>query len=100
MILKRENKIVRSNIKNSIIIKFIFLNIIFKSIFHNRNIKNFKRMYALMNLKKKQKNSKLNDFCLITGQSKGLNKQLSISRHKMNILLKQGLINNFKIKSW
>ena len=43
MLNKKENRIIRSNIKNIIIIKFIYLNMITKSIFQNRNIKNKKR---------------------------------------------------------
>ena len=100
MLNKKENRIIRSNIKNIIIIKFIYLNMITKSIFQNRNIKNKKRLFSYFSFKKLKKNTTLNNYCLLNGQTNGLNKNLNISRHNMNSLLKLGVINNFKIKSW
>jgi ribosomal protein S14 len=100
MIKKKENRILRNNIKNSIIIKYIYINTMLKSIFQNRNVNNKKRLFSNFNQKKIKQKTTLNNYCLINGQSNGLNKHLSISRHKLNGLAKLGLINNFKIKSW
>ena len=99
MLKKKENRIIRSKIKNIIIIKYLYINIILKSIFQNRNIKNKKRLFSFLNTKKLKKNTTLNNYCLLNGQTNGLNKKLNISRHSLNNLLKFNILNNFKIKS-
>ncbi len=100
MLRKKKKLILKANIKNIIILKYLYINIILKSIFNNRNIENKKRLITSFFYKKTNIKYITSNICLISGRFKNTNKRLLFSRHNVNNYCKKGLINNFKIKSW
>ncbi len=101
MLPHNKKTILKENLKKIIILKYIYSNIIKKSIFHNRALSLKIRMLAFINLKKQKMNkNKLINTCLLTGRRKGINKKLHLSRHQLNILSKSTNLQNFKINSW
>lgn len=99
MLNKKHQQILKSNIKNNIILKYEYKNIILKSIIHNKNINYKIRLFSALNIKKNtiKKNKKI---CLISGRHRGVNTNLNISRHNINYFSKLGILQNFKINSW
>lgn len=99
MLKKSKQQIIKSNLKNSIILKYEYKNIILKSIVHNRNNEFKNNLSAMLNSKKmyKKKNKKI---CLLTGTHRSIDNQLSLSRHNLNYFSKLGILQNFKVKSW
>ena len=98
MLKKKNQQVLKSNIKNNIILKYEFKNLMLKSIIHNKNINYKIRIYSFLNLKKNtlQKNKKI---CLISGRHRGVNNNLNMSRHNLNYFSKLGILQNFKINS-
>jgi ribosomal protein S14 len=100
MLPHNKKTILKENLKKIIIIKYIYSNIIKKSIFHNRTLNLKARMLSFINIKKSKTNkNKLVNTCLFTGRRKGINKKLHLSRHQINILSKSTNLQNFKINS-
>ena len=99
MIKRSKQNIIKHKIKNQITIKHELNNLILKSIIHNSNLYRKNTVLALLQLKKKyvKKNKKI---CFITGQNRGINPHLGLSRHNLNYFTKLGILQNFKIKSW
>lgn len=80
------------------ILKNIILNLIKKSIFHNRTIDKKIRLYAFITLKKTT-TLKNHNVCLFTGRKKGINSKLNMTRHQLNKLSKHIKLQNFKTNS-
>jgi len=99
MLKKKQQQILKNNIKNNIYLKYEYKNIILKSIIHNKNIDNKTRLFANLNIKKPnlKKNKKI---CLISGRHRGVYNTLNLSRHNINYFAKIGVLQNFKINSW
>lgn len=99
MLKKKQQQILKSNLKNNLVLKYEYKNTILKSIIQNKNLYYGIRIYAILNLKKVtiQKNKKI---CLISGRHRGVNTNLNISRHNVNFFAKLGILQNFKINSW
>lgn len=99
MLKKKQQQILKSNLKSNLILKYEFKNTILKSIIQNKNLNYKIRIYAILNLKKAtiQKNKKI---CLISGRHRGINTNLNLSRHNVNFFAKLGILQNFKINSW
>ncbi len=99
MLNKAKQQILKHNLKNNIILKYEYKNIILKSIIQNRNINNKYRLISKYYLKKNyfKKNKKI---CFLSGKHRGINNNLNLSRHNLNYLCKLGILQNFKIKSW
>lgn len=99
MLKKSKQQILKHNLKNNIILKYEYKNIILKSIIHNRNTNYKQKLIATFYLKKNylKKNKKI---CLLSGLHKGVDSKLGLSRHNLNYFTKLGVLQNFKIKSW
>lgn len=101
MLAHNKKTILKENLKKMIIIKYIYSNLIKKSIFQNRTINLKARLLSFIMIKKPKTNkNKLINTCLLTGRRKGINKKINLSRHQLNILSKSTNLQNFKINSW
>jgi len=81
------------------LLKNIINNLIKKSIFHNRNISKKTRLYAFLNINKKN-SIKDNNICLFTGRKKGIITKFCLSRHQLNKISKHTKLQNFQTNSW
>jgi len=99
MLKKSKQQILKHNLKNNIILKYEYKNIILKSIIHNRNLDYKYKLLASYYLKKNylKKNKKI---CLISGRHRGVYSNLNLSRQNINYFSKLGILQNFKVKSW
>lgn len=99
MLKKKNQQVLKSNIKNNIILKYEYKNIILKSIIQNKNINYKIRLFSFLSIKKGtiKKNKKI---CLISGRHRGVNTNLNISRHNVNYFAKLGILQNFQLNSW
>lgn len=101
MLPHNKKTILKENLKKTIIIKYLYNNIIKKSIFQNRHLTIKIRTLSFLTYNKNYSTKhKLINTCLLTGRRKGINKNLLLSRHQINILSKTSNIQNFKINSW
>jgi ribosomal protein S14 len=98
MLKKSKQQILKFNLKNNIILKYEYKNIIIKSLIHNRNITYKDKLNAIFYLKKNyiKKNKKI---CLLSGKHRSIDNKLNLSRHNLNYFSKLGVLQNFKIKS-
>lgn len=99
MLKKKHQQILKNILKNNLILKYEYINIIIKSIIHNENIKYKTRFFASINNKKKTIKKK-NKICLLSGRHRGIYNKLSMSRHNTNYFSKIGILQNYKINSW
>jgi ribosomal protein S14 len=100
MLPHNKKNILKENLKKILIIKYIYSNIIKKSIFQNRTLNLKIRSIAHLSIKKSKTNkNKLINTCLLTGRKKGISKSLHLSRHQLNIFSKSINLQNFKINS-
>lgn len=99
MLNKAKQQILKHNIKNNLILKHEYKNLILKSIIHNRNLNNKYRLISKYYIKKLylKKNKKI---CLLTGKHKSVYTKFNLTRHNLNYFAKLGILQNFKIKSW
>ena len=99
MLKKKQQQILKYNIKNNILLKYEYKNIILKSIIHNQNITKKIKLFSYLSLKKidTKKNKKI---CLISGRHRSVYNKLNLSRHNINYFSKIGILQNFKINSW
>lgn len=101
MLPHNKKTILKENLKKIIVIKYLYNNIIKKSIFQNRHLNLKVRTLSFITYKKNfSTKHKLINTCLLTGRRKGINKKLLLSRHQINILSKSTNLQNFKINSW
>ena len=99
MLNKTKQQILKNNLKNNIILKYEYKNIILKSIIQNRNLDNKYRLISKYYLKKNY-TSKNKKICLLSGKHKGVYNKFNLTRHNLNYFSKLGKLQNFKIKSW
>lgn len=98
MIKKSKQQILKHNLKNNIILKNEYKNLIIKSILHNRQLPY--KIKILINIYSKTCNIKKNKkICFFSGLHKGIDQRFNFSRHNTNYLAKLGILQNFKIKS-
>lgn len=99
MLQKSKQQILKHNLKNNIILKYEYKNIILKSIIHNQNLTYKTRLLANYYYKKNyiKKNKKI---CLLSGRHRGVDNKLNLSRQNLNYFSKIGVLQNFKVKSW
>lgn len=101
MLNQKSKFFIKDKIKNTMLIKYKYLNLLQKSLFHNRYINNKKRLvffyYLNTNiiLYKKTKN-----ICLLSGENKAVNKKLLLSRFQINYSSVSNDLQNFKINSF
>lgn len=99
--IDRKNKILlKDNLKRSILLKYKYLNLLQKSLFHNRSIKKTNRLIYFNNLNTKISYKKLNNICLINSEQKSVNKKLLLSRFVLNYTSILNNLQNFKINSF
>ena len=99
---KREEKyILRDNIRRSLTIKYKYINLIQKSLFHNRGLTKNKRVLAFSKLNYKKKGfKKLKNTCVYSGENTGVNKKILFTRFQINYLSIVNKLQNFKVNSW
>lgn len=87
--------------KRSLLIKYKYLNLIQKSLFHNRYFKQNKKLFFFYYINSNQISSKkVKNVCLISGENKAVNKKLLLSRFQINYSSIANNLQNFKINSW
>jgi ribosomal protein S14 len=98
MINKKNQQILKHSILNKLVLKYLYKNIILKSIIHNRNLNIKSRAIANYYTKKNyiKKNKKI---CMLTGKHRSVYNNLNLSRHNLNYFSKLGVLQNFKVKS-
>ena len=95
---KRKKRLLKHTMQNKIILKYLYKNIILKSIIHNRNLN--AKYRALSNYYIKKGNVKKNkNICFLSGKHRSVYNTLGLSRHNLNYFSKLGLLQNFKTKS-
>jgi ribosomal protein S14 len=100
MLKHNKKNILKIKLKKLILLKFIYNNIIKKSIFHNRNIKIKNKFTVYITIKKKTlTRNKVKNLCLMTGKKKSINKKILLSRQYINQTCKLNNLQNFKINS-
>lgn len=99
MLNKSKREILKHNLRTNLAIKFMYKNLILKSIIHNQQI-NYKYKIIANYLIKKKNSKYQKKTCFISGLHKGVDTKLNLSRHNLNYFSKLGIMQNFKIKSW
>jgi ribosomal protein S14 len=101
MLNKKSKLIIKDNLKRSILIKYKYLNLLQKSLFHNRYFSKKKKVlffyYTNIN---RISSKKTKNLCLISGEHKAVNKKLVMSRFQINYSSILNNLQNFKINSW
>lgn len=101
MFTRRERYLIKDNTRRTIKIKYKYLNILEKSLFMNRTLKNKKRLLIFLKINlKKLSSKKIKNICLKSGESKAVNKKLILSRFQINYLSILNKLQNFKVNSW
>lgn len=100
MLNKKSKYFVKDKIKKSLTIKHQYLNIIQKSLFHNRYLEKKKRTLLFFNINKSLIEKKNKNICLISGENTAVNKKLLLSRFNINSSSLANKLQNFKINSW
>lgn len=101
MLNKKGKFLINDKIKNTMLVKYKYINLLQKSLFHNRYINSKKRLvffyYLNQNttLYKKHKN-----ICLLSGENTAVNKKLLLSRFQINYSSVENTLQNFKINSF
>jgi hypothetical protein len=101
MLNKKSKIYLKDKIRRSISIKYKYLNLIQKSLFHNRYILKKKKLYFFyfINLNKLTLVKKKN-ICLVSAENKSVNKKLIMTRFQINYSSTLNKLQNFKINSW
>jgi ribosomal protein S14 len=98
---RREKYILRDNTRRSLKIKYRYINLLEKSLFYNRTLKNKKRLLAFLKINfKKLSMKKVKNICMKSGESKAVNKKLLICRFQINYIGILNKLQNFKVNSW
>lgn len=101
MFKHKERYLLRDNIRRSLIIKYSYINLIQKGLFHNRKLIRYKRIIAFYKLSYKKKGyKKLKNVCLISGENTSVNKKILFTRFQINYLSILNKLQNFKVNSW
>jgi len=101
MLNQKGKFLIKDKIKNTILVKYKYINILKKSLFHNRHLNNKKRLifFSYLNsntvFSKKTKN-----ICLVSGEHKAVSKKLLLSRFQTNYSGINNTLQNFKINSF
>jgi hypothetical protein len=100
--INRSNKtLLKDNLKRSIRLKYKYINLLQKSLFHNRYLKKKNRNFFFYQLTLNNVYSKkTRNLCLISGESNSINKKLLTSRFQINYSAIAGNLQTFKINSW
>jgi ribosomal protein S14 len=100
--INRSNKfLLKDNLKRSLNIKHKYLNILQKSLFHNRYIKKKYRNFFFYKLTLNNIYSKkTRNICLISGENNSINKKFLMSRFQINYNAVANNLQTFKINSW
>lgn len=101
MLDKRNKYIIRDKIRRSILIKYKYITIIQKSMFHNRYLSKKNRIFFFFYLNTNRLSSKkIKNICNISGEHKAVNKKLLLTRFQINYSSILNKLQNFKINSW
>lgn len=93
--------LIKDNNKRSILIKYKYLNLIQKSLFHNRYKNKNKKLFFFYYLNiNKISSKKTKNICIISGENKAINKKLLLARFQINYSSILNQLQNFKINSW
>lgn len=101
MFKQKEKYLLRDNSRRTLLLKYKYLNLIQKSLLHNRSVrKKIKLLIFLHNSQKKQSFKKIKNICMLSGENTSVNKKLLLTRFHINYLSIVNKLQNFKINSW
>jgi hypothetical protein len=100
MFKRKERYILRDNVRRSLIIKYKYINLIQKSLLHNRKVKHNKHIIIFYKYSYKKKGyKKVKNICLLSGENTGVNKKLLLTRFQINYLSILNKLQNLKVSS-
>lgn len=101
MLNQKSKFLIKDKIKNTVLVKYKYINILQKSLFHNRYLNNKKRLIFFYYLNSNTVFSKkIKNICLISGENKAVNKKLLLSRFQINYSSINNNLQNFKVNSF
>ena len=90
----------RDEIRRILFLKKEYKTVILKSILRNRQISNNIRVWSLYYIQKNTSfSSRQKNFFLLTGRSGGVWNITNTSRHCLNKLAQEGILNNIKVNN-
>lgn len=100
MLDRKSKYLIRDKVRRSLNIKYKYLNLIQKSMFHNRYLKKNNRLHLFFYLNSnKIVGKKVKNICSISGETDAINKKLLMSRSQINYKSILNNLQNFKINS-
>lgn len=100
MFKQKEKFLIRDNSRRTLIIKYKYLNLILKSLLHNRNFTQKRKLLSFIHYsQKKQSFKKIKNLCMLSGENTSVNKKLLLTRFQINYLSISNKLQNFKINS-
>lgn len=101
MLNKKSKFLIKDKIKNTMYVKYRYLSILQKSLFHNRYINSRKRLVFFYYLNQNSVSyKKTKNICLLSGENTAVNKKLLLSRFQINYSSVSNNLQNFKINSF
>lgn len=101
MLDRRSKYIIRDKTRRSLQLKYKYLTIIQKSLFHNRYLPKKIRLFIFYNINLNRLASiKTKNICLISGENTAVNKKLLLTRFQINYSSVLNNLQNFKVNSW
>lgn len=101
MFKHKERYIVRDNTRRSILIKYKYINLIQKSLLHNRKLILKKRIISFYKFSYKKKGyKKVKNICMLSGENTSVNRRILFTRFQINYLSILNKLQNFKVSSW
>lgn len=99
MFSKKEKYLLRDNLRRSVGIKFIYTNMLHKTLKKNLYLLRYRRFYFTLNLQKNISSKKIKNTCLLSGENTSVRKYFILSRFQLNTLSINNNLQNFKINS-
>jgi len=100
MYTKKCRNLLKDNLKRTLNIKYRYVTILNKSLFHNRRLAKDTRTIIFKKLSFKKKNiRRLKNVCLISGENTSVNKKLMFTRFQINYLSIVNKLPNFRVNS-
>lgn len=101
MFRRKEKYLIRDNTRRAISIKYRYLNLLEKSLFHNRLILKKKKLIILIKRNSRILSSKkLKNLCTLSGENTAVNKKILLSRFQINYISIVNKLQNFRVNSW
>lgn len=100
MLNRRSKVLIKDNLRRSISIKYKYLTLLQKSLFHNRSINSNKKLIFFYYFNKNKIHwKKVKNVCLLSGENKSVNKKLLLTRFQINYSSVLNNLQNFRINS-